>query len=144
MKLILCLAGLLVSQAAFAAEGHGDGIPGKLIFWQVFNLGILLSALFYLLRQPVKDYFAQRRASFLQAAEKTKASRQAAEEKYRELKEKIENLDRTRAESLARAEAEAGDLKKQLILTANELAARIRKEAEATSKIEVLRARREL
>ncbi|MBX3041441.1 MAG: ATP synthase F0 subunit B [Bdellovibrionaceae bacterium] len=144
MKLLLCLAGIFLSQAAFAAEGHGDGIPGKLIFWQIFNLTILFSALTYFLRQPIKDYFAQRRTTFLSAAEKSQAARQEAEAKFRELKEKIENLDRTRTESLARAEAEAADLKKQMILSANEIATRIRKEAETTSQVEIMRARREL
>ena len=135
---------LLSSELALAASGHGDGIPGKLIFWQVFNLTILFGALIYFLRQPAKEYFLQRRSSFLAAAEKSQAARAAAETRYIELQKKIEDLDRNRAESLARAEAEAADLRKQMITSAEEMAQRIRKEAETTVKIEILRARREL
>ncbi len=144
MKSILFLLGILISQAAFAAGGHGSEVPSKLIFWQVFNLTILLSALTYFLRQPVKDYFAQRRTSFIAAAEKSQAARAEAEAKFTDLKKKIEALDSTRTESLSRAQAEAADLKKQLIVAANEMAERIRREAEVTSKVEAMRARRDL
>lgn len=145
MKAFVAATLILLAEVARAAAGeHGEGIPTKEIFWQIFNLSILLGALTYFLRQPVKNYFAQRRAGFLSAAEKSQTARKQAEAQYLEIKRTLDRLESTREESLQRAQAEAADLRKQMIKDAEEMAARIRKEAETTAAVEVARARAEL
>lgn len=135
---------LLVSSAAFAAAGHGEGVPWKTIFWQVFNLTILFSGIIYLVAKPTREFFAQRRAEYLETEKKSQSARKAAELQFVEIQQKLTHLESTRDESFARAEGEASDLKKQLIGDANELAMRIKAEAEATVRMEVLRAQLEL
>lgn len=143
MNTLLLFSLMTIAAPALAAPA-GDGVPWMGVFWQVFNLSILLSALTYFLKDIVRDYFRERRATFVATAEKSQAARASAEKEYKELQAKITDLDRTRNESLVRAEAEAADLRKQMIANAEELAARIRKEAEMTAKVETSRARREL
>lgn len=146
MKTVLALVITLVGTMAFAASAgeHGHHVPTNLIFWQIFNLTILFGALIYFLRQPVRDFFRQRQAGFVEASHKSQTARQEAEKQYLELKHKIEHLESTRAETLARAEAEAADMRRHMLKEANDTAARIRQEAQVTSQIEVQRARQEL
>ncbi|MBX2988125.1 MAG: ATP synthase F0 subunit B [Bdellovibrionaceae bacterium] len=148
MKTMIALVMTVAGSAAMAASGgHAHDphhIPTDLIFWQVFNLTILFGALIYFLRQPVKDFFRQRQAGFVEASQKSQAARQEAEKQYLELKHKIERLESTRAETLARAEAEAADLRRHMLKEADEMASRIRHEAQVTAQIEVQRARQDL
>lgn len=143
----LLLLLILDSGLAWAEEhGHGahGGIPTRTIFWQVFNLAVLFGALFFILKDGVKNFFAQRRSGFVAAAEKSQSIRQEAEKQFIDIQHKIENLENTRAESLARAEAEAADMRHQLVREANEMAVKIHQEAEITAKIEVQRAKQDL
>lgn len=149
MRLFAVTTLVLLAQVALAAEGEHAGahhltVPTTELFWQVFNLSILIAALVYFLRQPVKGFFAGRQSGFLASAEKSQAAKQAAQKQYLEMKGKLDHLEDTKDESLARAQAEAVDLRKQLVREAEEMAARIRKEAETTTQMEILRARQEL
>lgn len=135
---------LLASSSALAAGGHGEGVPWKTIFWQVFNLTILFSGIIYLVAKPLRDFFAQRRAEYLETEKKSQSARKAAELQFSEVQQKLTHLEATREESYARAEGEAADMKKQLVRDANDLAVRIKAEAEATVRMEVLRAQLEL
>lgn len=145
MRIALVILASALFETAWAADGHGHtGVPVREVFWQVFNLGILFGGMIYFLRQPVKNFFAQRRADFVEAANKSQAARLEAEKQFVDIKHKLEHLESTRAESIARAEAEAADMRKQMIKDAEELAKRIRNEAETTAQIEVQKARQEL
>jgi F-type H+-transporting ATPase subunit b len=146
MKFTITIILILVAGMAHAASGgHGQGgIPTREIFWQVFNLGILLGAMFYFLRQPTKDFFRNRQAAFVTAANKSQAARMDAEKQFLDIKHKIEHLETTRDESIARAEAEAVDLRKQILKDAEETAVRVRQEAEVTATSEAIKARKNL
>lgn len=146
MKSILTILLLVASEAALAASGgeHHGGVPWRDIFWQVINLGILLVALFYLLRKPTVSFFKNRQTNFLSAAQKSQAARAEAEKQYLEIKQRLDRLEGNREEDLARAQAEAADLRKQMIKEAHDVAARVKAEAETTMNIELQRAKHEL
>lgn len=132
---------------AFAQEGHGEhdaGIPWKTIGWQVFNLTILFAGLIYFIKDNVRTFFAGRKDTFVEQAKKSQAARAEAEKQYLEIQHKIEHLEATREESLSRAQAEAADLRKSLIKEAEEMAVRIRNEAQVTAKVETAKAKKEL
>lgn len=141
----LFLSTLCLGLAAEAAGGaHGDGVPTKTIFWQVFNLAILIGALTYFLKDGIRSFFAGRESDFVNEAKKSETAKKEAEKRFLDIQHKIEHLENTREESLARAEAEAADLRKQLLKEAQEIATRVRREAEETARIEAQRARLEL
>lgn len=144
MRTLISFALVFFSRVAMAAEASAEGVPGHTIFWQAFNLAILFGGLFYYLRKPIKDYFRQRQSEFIEAAKKAQSARLEAEKEYLDIQHKIEHLEGSRAESLARAQAEAAEMRKQMVRDAEELAARIRQEAEATVRIEVQRAQNQL
>lgn len=149
MKHLGLISLILVSFAgiALAQEGHGGhdaGIPWKTIGWQVFNLTILFAGLIYFIKDNVRVFFASRKDGFVEQAKKSQAARAEAEKQYLEIQHKIEHLESTREESMARAQAEAADLRKSLIKEAEELAARVRNEAQVTAKFEIAKAKKEL
>lgn len=144
MKRTALVLFLLSASSVAVAAPHGEGVPWTTIFWQCFNLTILFSGLFFLLAKPVRQMFAQRRVSYLETEKKAQNARKAAEQQYLEVKHKLDHLVSSREESFARAEGEASDMKKQLIRDANELAVRIKSEAEATVRMEIARAQFEL
>lgn len=144
MRIALFLLVSAIMQTASAADGHGASVPLREVFWQVFNLTILFGGMIYFLRQPVKNFFAQRRTDFVDAANKSQAARLEAEKQFADIKNKLQLLESTRTESFARAEAEAADMRRQMIKDAEEIAQRVRHEAETTAQIEVQKARTEL
>lgn len=149
MKSFLMICLLLATSVAFGQEGHEAahapaGVPWSEIGWQVLNLGILFGALFYYLKKPAVDFFRQRQAQFTEAAQKSQAARMEAEKQFLDIKHRIEKLESNKDQDLARANAEAADLRKQMIRDAEETAARIKHEAETTVSIEVQRAKQEL
>jgi F-type H+-transporting ATPase subunit b len=88
--------------------------------------------------------YADRKQNYLAAAAKSKAAREEAEREFVEVKHKLDQLEASADESLSRAKAEAADMKHQLIRDAQDMASRIKHEAEETAKIEVIKAQTHL
>lgn len=133
---------------AFAAGGHGEHggevhVP-KVVLYQLINVLILFGGLFYFLKNVVIKFYADRKANYLSAAQKSQAAREEAEKQFVEVKNKLDKLEATTDESISRAKAEAVDMKNDLIKEAQEVAARIKKEAEQTAKIEIQKAQTQL
>jgi F-type H+-transporting ATPase subunit b len=138
---------LFLSHIAFAASEHGaahGGIPTKTVIYQILNLTLLIGGMIYFLREPTRKYFQDRRAEFLNAAQKAEAARKAAEQERMEIQVRLSKLESTADESISRARTEAADMKKQLIAEAEALSKRIREEAEIAAKFEVERAKNQL
>lgn len=144
MNRYIVFALLLTPSLAVAAPGHGDGVPWSTVFWQCFNLTILFSVIIYLVAKPTREFFSHRRASFLEAQQKSQSAKKAAEDQLTEIRNRLAQLESTKEESLARALGEASSMRDQLIKEAHEVAQRIRTEAQATVRMEVLRAQTEL
>jgi F-type H+-transporting ATPase subunit b len=151
MKYLIPLFVLFITQLAFAASegGHGAGaddhaIPAKLIMYQTINVVAMLIGLFIVLKKPLQEYFKDKKATFLVAAQRAEAARKAAEEERAQIQSRLAKLESTADESIARAKAEAADMKKQMISDGEAMSKRIREEAASSAKLEVERAKTQL
>jgi F-type H+-transporting ATPase subunit b len=127
-----------------AAHGEAHAIPTKLIAYQTLNVVLMIVALVYFLKEPVRKFFLDKRSLFLSAAQKAEAARKAAEDEHAQIKVRLTKLESTADESVVRARAEAADMKKQLIAEAEVLSKRIRQEAEEAARNEVEKAKNQL
>jgi F-type H+-transporting ATPase subunit b len=139
---------VISTSAAFAAEhgGHEVGpveVP-KVVLYQAINVAILFAGLFYFLKGTVVKFYADRKSGYLAAAQKSQAAREVAEKQFVDIKHKLDQLETSQDESIARARAEANEMKQSLIKDAQEAAARIKNEAEQTAKIEIQKAQTHL
>lgn len=137
----------LVSQAAFAAEGHGGGheaFPWDFVGFQVVNVTILVVGLVYFTKDAARKYFAERHQVFVAAAQKAQAARSQAEAEHTEIQVKLSKLESTAAESISRAKAEAAELKHQLVAEAEAASKKIKTEAEQAARLEIERAKNHL
>lgn len=136
---------LAVSVNALSNTGgeHAEGIP-TVVYWQLLNIGMVIAGLIYYTKNQIKAHFIDRRKTFLALAEKSKAAKLAAEKQYLEIKHKIDLLDSTTDESIARARSEAADVKKNLIQEAQATAAKIKIETKEAAEIESQKAYRNL
>ncbi len=138
---------MLVASAAHAAEheaAHAAGIPTMLIFWQCFNLSFVVLILYFVARKSLPEFFHHRQAGYVASAKKAEEAKLEAEKQFLDIKHKLEHLNTSYGESVSRAEAEAADLRKQLIQEAQDHARHVKDEAEVTVKIEMQKAQREL
>lgn len=149
-SIFVFLTMLATSTIALAAggEAHGavemDEHTKSVIMYQAINVGLILVAGIYYLRQPIKEFFAARLAGYMDAAEKTQAAKQAAQKEFDNIRAQLMKLETTAQESIARARAESSDLRKQLLADAEASASRIRTEAQNVTQIEVQKAVGEL
>ncbi len=144
MPLKTTFALLFLSNAAWAADGaHETGIPSA-VFWQCFNLTLVLLILFFITRKSLPELFRQRQAGYVASAKKADEAKLEAEKQFLDIKHKLEHLNTSYGESVSRAQAEAADLRKQLVQEAQEQARRVKDEAEMTVKIDLQKAQREL
>ncbi len=136
---------VLGTSAAYAANGHGEHEVGpvevpRVVLYQAINVAILFGGLFYFLKSTVVKHYADRKANYLAAAQKSQAAREQAEKQFVEIKHKLEQLQSGEDESISRAKAEAANLKRSLIKEAQEMVLRIKHEAEELAKIETQKA----
>lgn len=144
MKLLAIVLISLIPGLALAAGGHhGEGVP-KVVIYQVINVAILFAGIVYFTKDSIVTFFKERKSQYLEAAQKSAFAREQAEREFVDIKNKLTQLDATRAESLKKAQAHADDLKKQILDEAQAVSNRIKEDAKLTVKLEVERAQREL
>lgn len=149
MKLLLNVLILLSPALVMAAGGehggghHDAGVP-KVVMYQFINVVILVAGLIYFTKDSAIAFFKDRKAQYLEAAQKSAFAREQAEREFVDIKNKLAQLDSTRAESLNKAQAHADDLKKQILEEAQAVSKRIKEDAQLTAKLEVERAQRDL
>lgn len=127
-----------------AGEGHGEGIPFQTIIYQSINIVIVIAGLIYFLKKTVKDFFSERRSSFLTASQKAEVARKQAEREFSEISMKLNKLNATRDESLAKARAESVDLRKQIISDAEAAVKKLQQDTEQSLMVELSKAKRQL
>lgn len=136
------IALIIVPLSARASGGeHHEGIPWDTITYQTINVSIVLAALFYFSKKSVKDFFSNKRSAFVEAAKKATSVRERAEQEHLEVKVRLTKLESTASESVARARAEAADLRIALLSEAEALSEKMKRDAENAAKLEVERAK---
>ncbi|WP_413576389.1 ATP synthase F0 subunit B [Bdellovibrio sp. HCB290] len=149
MKVLVNLLIILAPAIVFASGAEsGDGhhaieIP-KVTIYQAINVIILIAGIIYFTKDSIVAFFGGRKSAYLEAAQKSAFAREQAEREFVDIKNKLANLNSTRQEQLAKAQAHATDLKNQIIDEANQVSKRIKDEAELTAKLETQRAQKEL
>ncbi len=147
-KILLCFFILIPGLAFAEGEHHGaahmDEHAIKALVFQAINVGILIAAMVYFLKDTVREAFKNKRSSYLIAAERSQKARKQAEQEHLEMKTQLTKLESTTDESLSRARAEAADLKNQMLVDAQLMSKRIRDDAEAFARVEVEKARQNL
>lgn len=148
MKLLLNIMILLTPAVLLAAggehgAGHDNAIP-KVVIYQFINIVILVGGLIYFTKDGIIQFFSGRKAVYLEAAQKSAFAREQAEKEFVDLKNKIANIDATRADALKKAQEHAEDVRKQILAESQDVSKRIREEAELTAKLEIQRAQKEL
>lgn len=144
ISLLILLAASTVFAASGGHDAHGPVHVPKAVIYQAINVTILFGGLFYFLRGAIVKFYKDRKAHYLVAAERSKAAREKAEQEYLDIKHKLSQLESTADESYNRAQVEAKNLREQMIKDGQEMAARIKHEAEQTAKIEIQKAQQHL
>lgn len=147
MKKIVFAITLLLSVLSFAAEhGHVDEsyIPLREIGWQAANLGILLVAIFFLIRKSIVEAFVNRRQNFVEQSEKTQVALKQAEASLADIKSKFSSLESSEKTSLENAKREAQIQKDTLIKEAHESVEKMKKDAQLMMANELIKAKNEI
>lgn len=139
---------LLGANAALAAGGeHHESGPVEVpraVLYQLINVVILFAGLTYFLKATIVKFYKDRKAHYMVAAEKSKAAREKAEQEYLDIKHKLQQLEATADDSYNKAQIDAQNLRQQMIKDGEEMAARIKNEAQQTAKIEIQKAQQHL
>lgn len=145
--MITTLIVLATGVALAAGDAHGGadhgGIP-SIVYYQIFNVSILLGGIFYLTKDKVVAFFAGKKSEYLKSQEAAEQALKAAELEHSDIQTKLAKIENTHAETIAKAKADAEQIKKQIVTDAEALAARLRAEAEMSAKLEVQRVKTEL
>ncbi len=147
MKNTVFIAILFLSLVVFSAEhGHVDEshIPLHEIGWQALNLGILLVAIFFLIRKSIIEAFANRRQNFVEQSEKTQVALKQAEQSLSEIKLRFSSLEASEKISLENAKREAQVQKENLIKEAHEAVEKMKKDAQQMMANELIKAKNEI
>ncbi len=94
-------------------------------FIKFFNVALVIGALYFLLRKPVRNFFAERARQIDESLEAAKATRAEAERCLAEVKEKVAGLRREVEEIQRRAEEEGEAEKVRIVAAAEREAERI-------------------
>jgi F-type H+-transporting ATPase subunit b len=143
--IISCLA---LAQGHEVSHGGGEHeaieIPLREIGWQSVNLGILLIALFFIVKESIKKFFINRRQNFVAQAEKTKSFLLAAESALSDVKQKLQVLESGEKVSIEKANQEAAALKTSLIKDAEAQAQKMKDDTKLVVSAELEKAKAEI
>jgi|GEM_PF-2332112 len=151
-QLVLVAGILFLAMSASAAgggaqgEAHG-GISSaqlKTIVYQTINVTVIVMGMVYFLRKGIGAFLESRQKAYLEAKEKAFSALRKAEAEHNDIQQKLNKLQTSRTDTIARAQAEASELKNSIIQEAKQLSASIKREAEEASRIEVERAKTQI
>ncbi len=153
LALGVCLAGPVAVWASepaggesAAEEGHG-GIPSAKIWdlvWRTTNFIVLAGVLFYVLRKPLSQGLNNRRQNIAQTLSDLEEKKAQAEAGFKELEAKLADMEAERDRIMADYIRSGEDEKNKIIAGAQDMADRIKKQAEVTIQQEISKAKEEL
>jgi F-type H+-transporting ATPase subunit b len=147
---VSCLAGNLVFVAVtFAEEAEHGGHEEAITFmgdWlpRLINFGIIVGALFYFLRKPVRDMFKNRTAEIAKAMEESREARERALAALAEMERKAREMDAETRTMIADAQVRGEKDKQALIEEGKKIARDIQEQVKIGVDIEVQKAKADL
>jgi F-type H+-transporting ATPase subunit b len=138
LPILIALLGL--DAWAAAEEGEHKGGSWLEFLWRVINFVILIAILYWFLAKLIKDFFIKRRESIKEALEAAKKSKEAADRRYKELSDKIAQLEEKAKGIIAELREEGEKEKEKIIRDAGETAKKILEQAEVTASHEIKKA----
>lgn len=144
--LLLVALPLAVAASGGAAEGgsHDEGALADLLY-RFINFGLLVVILFVVIRKaPVKSFFENRRKEIAEKMAALKQGKEAAEQRFRELEEKLKSFEAQREEILQEYRAEGQKEKERIIAEAKQRAQELLAQADLTIGREIQAARERL
>lgn len=123
--------GAAVTEHAAAAGEHHAAIPwDKVIVPQAINFLIFAGILIFLLRKPIKEFFASRGNEFLARVRQAEEVKLQAEKAHAEVQTRLRTLEATAAKNAEEAKTEAAALRARMIKEAQDAAVKTAKESE--------------
>jgi F-type H+-transporting ATPase subunit b len=125
---------------------HGDSGFNKTadFIQRIVNFTILVGALFFLLRKPVKKVFADRTQEIQESLADLERQKEAAEKKYAEYKGKLALLEQETGEIIASYIAEGEAAKAQIVDEAKKMAEKMQEQAKVTIRQEFEKAKAQI
>ena len=139
-------AGLCFAVCGWAAEGgHGEGGPPWGDFLKrLFNFAVMVGVLVYLLKKPLKGFFASRTESIRKSLSDLEGKKREAEERCAEYKAKLAALDKETERIVAEYIEEGETAKSKIIAQAEQQAEYIKHQARTAIDQEIRAAREAL
>ena len=135
-------SGHLASIALAATEGSDHhGVP-KVVFYQVLNFLLFAGLLFYLLKDKVKSFYQNRFDLFQKQFEAAYKEREEMEASYKDYQQKLEQINLTSEDQIAKAKQEAGATKSRMLNEVDLESKRIQQEAQTLLGLEHKREKR--
>lgn len=147
--LVFCLVLVGLASVGFAAEEGGHHVSGAALMkdfgWRCLNFAVLVAiAVWAIKKADVKGSLAARRAGIERMLKEAVEAKEAAELKFREYNQRLEQANQEIEVISANMRAEGEKEKERIIAEAKEAAARIKAQAESAATQEVLKAKAEL
>ncbi|MDJ0868886.1 MAG: ATP synthase F0 subunit B [Myxococcota bacterium] len=132
LRSVLAFAAALAPGAAHAAGGGGSDLWAN--FWAWFNLALLVTAVYFLARKPIRNYLSERRGAIETEIERARHALEDAEHKLVEWRSQMDQLDDELESIRGSVRAQAEGERARILEDARVNAERIR--ADATEAVE--------
>lgn len=130
MTVLMVLAG---AGLAFAASDGGDMAKWKDFMWRIINFVIFIGILYLVAGKRVGQMLTSRRQQIRDDLENLDRRREEADKKLRHVEAQIKDLDAQREKVLADFQAQGENLKKAIIIQAEEKAKQIKAQAQTAA-----------
>jgi F-type H+-transporting ATPase subunit b len=147
LSLITSIMGVLMAATAFANEAaHGAEEYTFMADWlpRLANFAIIVGLLFYFLRKPVRDMFANRSASIAKAMEESREARERAVAALADMERKAREMEAETRAMIAEAQARGEKDRQALIDEGKKIVKDIQEQIKTGTDVEVQKAKAEL
>ena len=147
LTIVTGIIGVVLAAAAFASEGgHGAEEYTFMADWlpRLVNFAIIVGALVYFLRKPVRDMFKNRTLEIAKAMEESRAARERAVAALAEMERKAREMDAETRAMIADAQVRGEKDKQALIEEGRKIVRDIQAQVKIGADIEVQKAKADL
>lgn len=138
---------LLMVGAVWASGGHDGASAGALLkdfLWRLLNFLVLFGLLYYFLAKPLRKGMAERREKVSKELEEAKKVRDEAEAKFAEYEEKMAHAEAEVDKIYQNIREEAKAESERILQQAEQMAAKIKQDAERIAGTEIAKAQNQL